>query len=224
MSVAVVRPLLAVLAALMLLAGAASPALAISADDLPAALPEARVLDTADVLSRAARAELDRQLADLAEADRLEARLVTLPRLDYGLSLPALAGDLVQRWSTDGPANLLLIVIESQNKSATVAVSDGLSRQLPAGLLRSTARETMGTQLREGARYRQASLEALDRLATVLASGEDPGPPEVAEAPLVATNVPTREETAESNAFTWVVVLLVVGSVVPMVTWWVFSR
>ena len=65
MSVAVVRPLLAVLAALMLLAGAAAPALAVSAADLPADLPEARVLDTAEVLSRSARAELDRQLADL---------------------------------------------------------------------------------------------------------------------------------------------------------------
>jgi uncharacterized protein len=40
----------------------------------------------------------------------------------------------------------------------------------------------------------------------------------------VVSNVPTRQETQESNAFTWVVVLLVVGSVVPMVTWWVFSR
>ncbi|MFZ9973545.1 MAG: TPM domain-containing protein, partial [Vulcanococcus sp.] len=27
-----------------------------------------------------------------------------------------------------------------------------------------------------------------------------------------------------SNAFLWVVVLLVVGTLVPMITWWVFSR
>jgi hypothetical protein len=38
------------------------------------------------------------------------------------------------------------------------------------------------------------------------------------------TNVPTVEETRESNAFTWVIVLLVVGTIVPMATWWVFSR
>jgi uncharacterized protein len=38
------------------------------------------------------------------------------------------------------------------------------------------------------------------------------------------TNVPTVEETRESNAFTWVILLLVVGTIVPMATWWVFSR
>ena len=32
------------------------------------------------------------------------------------------------------------------------------------------------------------------------------------------------EETKESNAFTWVIVLLVVGTIIPMATWWVFSR
>jgi uncharacterized protein len=39
-----------------------------------------------------------------------------------------------------------------------------------------------------------------------------------------SSNVPSREQTETSNAFTWVVVLLVVGTVVPMATWWVFSR
>jgi uncharacterized protein len=58
----------------------------------------------------------------------------------------------------------------------------------------------------------------------VIDGGEDPGEPDVPEAPVVVTNIPSQEETASSNAFTWVVVLLVVGSVVPMLTWWVFSR
>ena len=82
----------------------------------------------------------------------------------------------------------------------------------------------MAVPLREGARYRQASLEALDRLQAVLEGGEDPGPPQIQIEPVAASNVPTREETAESKAFTWVAVLLIVGTVVPMLTWWVFSR
>jgi uncharacterized protein len=82
----------------------------------------------------------------------------------------------------------------------------------------------MAQPLREGNRYRQASLDALERLSIVLRGGEDPGEPAVSEATVVATNIPTREETASSNAFTWVVVLLVVGTIVPMLTWWVFSR
>jgi uncharacterized protein len=82
----------------------------------------------------------------------------------------------------------------------------------------------MGLPLREGARYRQASVDALDRLAVVLNGGEDPGPPQLVERMPIETNIPTREETESSNAFLWVVVLLVVGTLVPMITWWVFSR
>jgi uncharacterized protein len=82
----------------------------------------------------------------------------------------------------------------------------------------------MAQPLRDGARYRQASLDAMTRLQTVLQGGDDPGEPEIAEVVTLASNVPTQEETSESNAFTWVVVLLVVGTVVPMLTWWVFSR
>ena len=82
----------------------------------------------------------------------------------------------------------------------------------------------MAQPLRQGDRYRQASLDAIERLDTVLQGGEDPGPPPQPEEATVVSNIPSREETASSNAFTWVVVLLIVGSVVPMVTWWVFSR
>jgi len=90
--------------------------------------------------------------------------------------------------------------------------------------LKSTARTTIAMPLRSGDRYRQAVVDGLERISTVLRGGEDPGEPVVQEAPVIASNVPSQEETASSNAFTWVVVLLVVGSVVPMLTWWVFSR
>jgi uncharacterized protein len=99
-----------------------------------------------------------------------------------------------------------------------------LLNQLPESLLSSTAISTMGLPLREGARYRQAGLDALDRLDTVLQGGEDPGPPQLLERLPIETNIPTKEETASSNALLWVVVLLVVGTLVPMITWWVFSR
>jgi uncharacterized protein len=132
---------------------------------------------------------------------------------------------MLERWSSaPGGEARLLIVIDSQTKSAAIAASPALERQLPTDLLRSTARSTMAQPLREGNRYRQASLDALERLSLVLRGGEDPGEPVVSEAAVVPTNIPTREETASSNAFTWVVVLLVVGTLVPMLTWWVFSR
>lgn len=192
--------------------------------DFPSQPPASHVLDQADLLSRSADAELDRRLQDFG-GDRIDARLVTLRRLDYGLSLDALGDQLVQAWSSDpSDRSLLLLLIESQNNSAAVVASNDLEGQLSTELLSSTAISTMGLPLREGARYRQASLDALDRLGVVLNGGEDPGPPQLAERMPIETNIPTREETQSSNAFLWVVVLLVVGTLVPMITWWVFSR
>jgi uncharacterized protein len=202
---------------------------ALSLTDLPASPPASRVLDEADVFSRASRTEIERQLGALA-AKRVDARLITINRLDYGVSLQQLGQQLVDRWSTpsgeDGSTAtpLLLLLIDSQTKAAAVVAAPALQRQLPADLLRSTARTTMALPLREGDRYRQASLDGLQRLAIVLDGADDPGEPVIEDAAVVPTNIPTREETASSNAFTWVIVLLVVGTIVPMLTWWVFSR
>ena len=215
--------LLALLCLLLPLA----PALAVSLNDLPVSPPAARVLDTADVLSRATRAELDRQLQDL-DGDRVDARLITLNHLDYGLDLSQLGSQLLDRWSTSadtsGQGDALLLLIDTQNKATAIVASPALQRQLPQALLDSTARTTMAQPLREGDRYRQASLDALTRLRTVVQGGEDPGEPAEAEVVVPVSNIPTAEQTREGNGLTWVVVLLVVGSVVPMVTWWVFSR
>jgi len=217
-------PIFALLLGLALLVAPSLPALALSLGDLPIEPPSARVLDDADVLSISSRTDIERQLDQFGD-DRVDARLVTVSRLDYGLTLPELSRQLLERWSNaPGGDARLLILIDSQTKSAAIAASPALERQLPPDLLRSTARTTMAQPLREGNRYRQASLDALERLSIVLRGGEDPGEPAVSEATVVATNIPTREETASSNAFTWVVVLLVVGTIVPMLTWWVFSR
>jgi uncharacterized protein len=220
------RGLWAAITAVLLLLPLALPqaALATGVQDFPAGAPAGRVLDEADLLSRAASSDLEKQLETFT-ADHVDARLVTLRRLDYGLSLDALGQQLIERWgaeSADEP--LLLLLIESQNNSAAVVASPELLDQLPASLLSSTAISTMGLPLREGARYRQAGLDALNRLGVVLQGGEDPGPPQLDERLPIETNVPTREETEASNAFLWVVVLLVVGTLVPMITWWVFSR
>lgn len=220
------------LLALLLLLAPGS-ALAVSLKDLPATPPASLVLDTADVLSRSTRTDIEKELESF-RADHVDARLITLNRLDYGINLQSLGEELLQSWSSpadldrtnqSGTADaLLLVLIDSQNKSVAIVTSPSLEGQLPSDLLRSTARTTMAIPLRQGDRYRQASVDGLSRLAIVLRGGDDPGEPAQNEETVVVSNVPSQEETAESNAFTWVVVLLVVGSVVPMLTWWVFSR
>lgn len=215
---------LAVLVLVWLLVPAGS-ALAISAVDFPDVAPQARVLDRADLLSRAARQELERRLDDL-QKEHIEGHLITLSRLDYGLDLETLAQQLANRWAGEAQdsSEQLVVAIDGQTITAAVAASDDLLDQLPASLLSSVGSTTMAVPLRQGARYRQASVDALDRLETVLQGGEDPGPPVIQDDQVALTNVPTKEETSESNAFTWVAVLLIVGTVVPMLTWWVFSR
>lgn len=223
------RSLLSLVLALgLVLLAPVAAARALSAADLPLRPPAEHVLDGAAVLSRAGKAEIERQLQAFA-AERVDARLITLTRLDYGLDLATLAQQLLQRWSADPPAGsspepLLLLLFDTQTRSTVIAAQAPLDRQLPDELLESTAATTMAQPLRNGDRYRQAAVDALQRLGTVLQGGEDPGEPVVEEAAAVVSNIPTREETSSSNAFTWVIVLLVVGTVVPMLTWWVFSR
>ena len=65
----------------------------------------------------------------------------------------------------------------------------------------------MTVPLREGDRYRQASVDGLTRLSTVLSGGEDPGPPKEIERVTLPTNIPTKAETAESDATKWVIIL-----------------
>ncbi len=199
---------------------------ALSPQDLPPQPPDEAVLDSADVLSRAGKNEIESRLNQLASS-KVDARVITLRRLDYGLSLTAFGEELVERWTdADNSTNqpLLLFLEETQNKQAAVVVSSELSDQLPDSLLRSTGRTTMSQPMRNGDRFRQATLDGIDRIEVVLNGGEDPGPPVEVERTTMPTNVPTVEETRESNAFTWVIVLLVVGTIVPMATWWVFSR
>ena len=213
-------------AVVVLLFGVPSlPAFAISPADFPVDRPDNQVLDDADVLSRASRSELEKRLQEFG-SDRVDARLITLRRLDYGITLDGLGQDLISRWTSDAkPANpLLLLLIETQNKRAAVLADETLQPQLPQTLLTSTGRTTMAIPLREGDRYRQASIDGLTRLSVVLNGGEDPGPPEEIVRTTLPTNIPTQEETESSNATTWIVVLLVLGTIIPMATWWVFSR
>lgn len=207
--------------AILLLLWPWTPALALSASAFPEQAPAAAVVDQAGLLSRAASGEVARELEAFG-AEGINARLVTVSQLDYGLSLPQLGRDLLQRWQSDAPQ--LLVLIDGQTNGTAVVASPDLEERLGGDLLRSTARSTIAQPIRDGARYRQASLDGLARLLAVVQGGEDPGEPVAATVVNPGSNIPTREETASSNAFTWVVVLLVVGTIVPMATWWVFSR
>jgi uncharacterized protein len=216
---------LLVLVACVLVALPIEPVLALSAVDLPLDPPPAHVLDQADVLSRAGRSDLSRSLDGLTDYG-VQASWISVPRLDYGLSLGQLGQALLLRWQSGEEATSpqLLFLIDAQTSGTAIVASDALSSRLEPSLLSSTSRTTMAQPLREGGRYRQASLDAVARIAAVLSGEPDPGEPAIATPTTVTSTIPTREETQSSQAFSWIAGLLVVGTVVPMLTWWVFSR
>ncbi len=203
----------------------APPSMALTAADFPSAPPmQERVVDQAEVFSRAAAGELNRHLSELTSYG-VEANLVTLGRVDYGSTPTAVATDLLERWQQQDPQERLVALVETRTGQVAVVASPALAKRLSPSLLDSTAEDTMAGQLRRGEGYRLTMLRGIQRLGTVLAGGEDPGPPMLEAAmPAARSNVPSHEETAASNALTWVAVLLGLGTVIPMLTWWVFSR
>ena len=86
------------LSCLILLSSIIPAALAVAPQDFPTTLPTDHVVDGAEVLSRAVRSELEARLQDL-ERDRIDARLITLKRLDYGLTLTDFGDKLLKRWA-----------------------------------------------------------------------------------------------------------------------------
>lgn len=203
----------------------APPSMALTAADFPSAPPvQERVVDQAEVFSRAAAGELNRHLSELTSYG-VEANLVTLGRVDYGSTPTAVATGLLERWQQQDPQERLVALVETRTGQVAVVASPALAKRLSPSLLDSTAEDTMAGQLRRGEGYRLTMLRGIQRLDTVLAGGEDPGPPVLEAAmPAARSNVPSHEETAASNALTWVAVLLGLGTVIPMLTWWVFSR
>lgn len=203
----------------------APPSIALTATDFPAVPPvQERVVDQAEVFSRAAAGELNRHLAELTSYG-VEANLVTLGRVDYGSTPTTVATDLLQRWQQQDPQQRLVALVETKTGQVAMVASPDLAQRLSPSLLQSTAEDTMAGQLRRGEGYRPTMLQGIQRLDTVLAGEEDPGPPVLEAAmPAVRSNVPSHEETAASNALTWVAVLLGLGTVIPILTWWVFSR
>ena len=89
------------------------------------------MIDDADVLSRASRGELEAKLRSFDD-QRVDARLITLRRLDYGISLNSFGEELLETWSSPSGNPLLLMLIETSNKRSAVVANQELEAQLPS--------------------------------------------------------------------------------------------
>lgn len=177
------------------------------------------VIDQAEVLSRATEGQLSNTLANLAKNTGYEVRMVTIRRLDYGETIEDLVNELFTTWfpTSKEQANQTLIVVDSLTNKAALRTGAHVQELLPSEIANSITEETILFDLKE-LQYNQALSSASDRLVAILSGEEDPGPPQVKEMNIEGTYT-TAEETNDRSATIWVIVLLVVATIIPMVTY-----
>lgn len=219
-------PLFAIL--LLSISTLAAPALATSVSQMPAlsAGDGDWILDEAGILSRVSSGQIKSRLKKMSEVTESEVHFVTFRRLDYGETIESFTQDLFQ---TSFPtaaeqANQVLLVIDVATNTVAVKAGAEAQKRLTDDIALSIAEETMMAPIRQGDQYNQAFLNASDRLVAVLSGKTDPGPPLIEDDLRVEGTFASAEETQQSNATVIVIVLLILATVIPMVTYYAYVR
>lgn len=201
----------------------AMPAYATGVYELPSLVTGDRtwVIDKGEVLSRISEGEISQTLDDLAQKTGNEVRFVTIRRLDYGETPASLAQQLFEKWfpTPEAQANQTLLVLDTVTNDVAIRTGEAVKSLLTDDIAKSVAEETVLIPLREGDKYNEAFLAASDRLTAVLSGQPDPGAPQVADKVQVEGTFKRAEDTDTGNATVIVVVLLVLATVIPMVTY-----
>jgi uncharacterized protein len=179
------------------------------------------VLDKGDVLSRSSESNISSVLDTLEKQTGKEVRFVTIHRLDYGETTASFTNQLFEQWfpTKEDQADRILLVLDTVTNSAAIRTGEGVKSLLTDEIAQSVAGETVQVPLREGNKYNEAFAAASSRIATVLSGEPDPGAPEVVDNIQVEGTFKKAEETDQGNATVVVVVLLVLATVIPMVTY-----
>ncbi|MEG3985831.1 TPM domain-containing protein [Microcoleus sp. S28C3] len=218
------QPLAAAIAiALIASQMAVLPALATGVYEMPVLSAGDRtwVFDKGDVLSRSSESNISSVLDNLENKTGKQVRLVTIHRLDYGETTATFTDQLFEQWfpAKEDRTNQILLVLDTVTNSAAIRTGEGVKSLLTDEIAQSVAGETVQVPLREGNKYNEAFAAASTRIATVLSGEPDPGPPEVVDNIQVEGTFKKAEETDQGNATVVVVVLLVLATVIPMVTY-----
>jgi uncharacterized protein len=203
-----------------------SSAAAIGVYDLPILSPgvPTYIVDPVSAISAANEGKLNKDLKNLAESTGQEVRMVVVRRLDYGQKINNLADDIWREWypNPEDKANQTIIVLDTLTNKTAIRVGEAAQPLLTEAIANSILTETMAVPLKDGGKYNQALLDASRRVTAVLSGEADPGPPEVAAINIEGTFT-TAEETDDKGATIWVVVLLVLATVIPMVTYFWYA-
>ena len=203
-----------------------TPAMATGLYELPNSpfVKDIWVVDLANEISLATQGSLSKTFKDLATSTGQEIRMVAIRRLDYGQTIDTLADKLFARWypSEESQSNQTLLVMDTLTNTAAIRTGESATTLVSPEMAESLLRETISYDLRNGNQYNQAFIDASERLVAVLSGEADPGPTAVEKTIQVASTFSSAEETDDGIAFTWVIVLLVVATVVPMVTYFLY--
>lgn len=201
----------------------ASPAKATGVYEIPNLLAGDRtwVIDKGEILSRISEGNISSVLDNVEKQTGNQVRFVTIHRFDYGETAASFAEKLFKKWfpTPEAQANQTVLVLDTVTNNTAIRTGEGVKSLLSDEIAKSVADETVQVPLRQGNKYNEAFLAASDRIATVLSGKPDPGPPQVVDNVQVEGTFKRAEETDAGNATLIVVVLLVLATVIPMVTY-----
>ena len=204
----------------------ATPALATSMYTMPKSIDsDTWVLDEASQISRINEGQIASELKQLAEETGNEVRFVTVHRFDYEVTAQSFADDLLARWfpTPEERANQTVIVLDDVTNNIGISTGDETANVLTDEIAQSIVGETMKVPLLKSNQYNQSLTDATTRLVAVLSGEPDPGPPEAYDNSVdTSRTYATAEETEASrgSSTTWVIVLLVAATVIPMATYY----
>jgi uncharacterized protein len=217
---------LTIMVTLGTMGGAIAPAQATGVYDLPPRADDSTwVVDEADILSRLTEMNLSQALDSLAKKTGNQVHLVTIHRLDYGETIDSFTDELFATWfpNPEQRANQVVLALDNVTNNAAIRTGEGIKTVMSDDIAESVAQETLMVPIRDGDKYNQAFSDVRDRLVTVLSGEPDPGPPVVEVNVQTEGTFATPEETKESNATFWVVTLLILATVIPMATYYLYQ-
>lgn len=217
---------LIILTIVLTLHGEVAPAEATSVYAIPPVATGTWIIDQAEVLSRLTQTELNNKLAALAEQTGIELRFVTFRRLDYGDTIQSFADKLFEAWFPDAEIQRqeAIFALDVQTNNGSLHLGEQAASLVPPETISSIVEETLVVPLRDGDKYNEAIVDVADRLGAILSGEADPGPPVIASSFQADRTFATAEETKNSNATTIVIVLLIVATIVPMLTYFAYVR
>ena len=117
-----------------------------------------------------------------------------------------------------------VFALDVQTNYGGLHLGENAAQRVSGETIASLLDETLAAPLRDGNRYNQALEDVTDRLGAILRGEPDPGPPAMDVSFQAERTFATPEETQGSNATTIVIVLLIIATIVPMLTYFAYVR